>query len=163
MESRHLKSAQPVRRTPKPALKQTNRHLKKEKKIKACVRGNRALVVIVLQSRPILRLRSAFKSSVFDASKLVSTKTPLLKHCHHRQGKPAVKCPNQHLTEAPGELSFDKPRLREVLHVLLYWQPLRQAKTRIFENQTHVCWIPLTCYRIGFRPPARNRIRIGKI
>ena len=44
-------------------------------------RGNRALV-IVLQSRPSLRLRNAFKYSGFEASKLVSTKTLLLKHYH---------------------------------------------------------------------------------
>ena len=33
-----------------------------------------------------MRLRSAFKYSVFDASKLVSTKTLLLKHRYRRQG-----------------------------------------------------------------------------
>ena len=48
-------------------------------------RGNRALVV-VLQSRQYLRLRNAFKHSVFEAQKLVSTKTVLLKHYYRRQG-----------------------------------------------------------------------------
>ena len=49
-------------------------------------RGNRALV-IVLYSRPFLRLWNALKYSVLGASKLVSTKTLLLKHYHRRQGK----------------------------------------------------------------------------
>ena len=48
-------------------------------------RGNRALV-IVFESRQFLRLRNAFKYSVFEASKMVSTKTLLLKHYHRRQG-----------------------------------------------------------------------------
>ena len=48
-------------------------------------RGNRALAV-VLQSRHFLRLRNAFKNSVAEASKLVSTKTLLLKHHYRRQG-----------------------------------------------------------------------------
>ena len=49
-------------------------------------RANRALV-IVLQSRPFLRLRNAFKNSAFEASKLVSTKALLLKHYYCRQGQ----------------------------------------------------------------------------
>ena len=48
-------------------------------------RGNRALV-IVFSSRPFSRLRNAFKYSVLEASKLVSTKTLLLKHYDRRQG-----------------------------------------------------------------------------
>ena len=47
--------------------------------------GNRALV-IVLQSKQFLRLRNAFKNNVFEARKLVSTKTLLLKHYYRRQG-----------------------------------------------------------------------------
>ena len=34
-----------------------------------------------------MRLRNAFKYSVFEASKSVSTKTPLLKHYYRRQGQ----------------------------------------------------------------------------
>ena len=34
-----------------------------------------------------MRLRNAFKYSVFEASSLVSTKTPLLKHYYRRQGQ----------------------------------------------------------------------------
>ena len=49
-------------------------------------RGNRALLT-VLCSRQFLRLRNAFKDRVFEASKLVSTKTLLLKHYY----RPAVK------------------------------------------------------------------------
>ena len=37
-----------------------------------------------------MRLRNAFKSSVFEVSKLVSTKTLLLKHYYRRQGQPRV-------------------------------------------------------------------------
>ena len=48
-------------------------------------RGNRALI-IVLKSRQFLGLPNAFKNSVFEASKLVSTKTLLLKHYYRRQG-----------------------------------------------------------------------------
>ena len=48
-------------------------------------RANRALV-IVLQSRRFLRLRNAFEYGVFEAPKLVSTKTLLLKHYYRRQG-----------------------------------------------------------------------------
>ena len=48
-------------------------------------RGNDALV-IVLWSRQFSRLRNAFKNSVFEAPKLVSTKTLLLKHYYRRQG-----------------------------------------------------------------------------
>ena len=38
-------------------------------------------------NRAFLRLRNAFKYSVLEASKLVSTKTLLLKHYYRRQGK----------------------------------------------------------------------------
>ena len=37
-------------------------------------------MVTVLQSRQFSRLQNAFKYSVSGASKLVATKTPLLKH-----------------------------------------------------------------------------------
>ena len=43
-------------------------------------RRNRALVILLYKSRRFLRARNAFKNSVFEASKLVSTKTLLLKH-----------------------------------------------------------------------------------
>ena len=43
-------------------------------------RGNRALV------KAIFRLGTAIKNSVFEASKLVSTKTLLLKHYYRHQG-----------------------------------------------------------------------------
>ena len=47
--------------------------------------ANRVLV-IVLQSRQSLRFRNTFNNSVFEASKLFSTKTLLLKHYYRRQG-----------------------------------------------------------------------------
>ena len=42
-------------------------------------KANRALATL-FWSNPFLRLRNAFKNSVFDASTLVSTNTLLLKH-----------------------------------------------------------------------------------
>ena len=45
---------------------------------------------IVLSSRQFLRLRKPLKYSVFEASKLVSTKTLLLRHCYRCQGN----CPS---------------------------------------------------------------------
>ena len=62
-----------------------NREKLTVKKIIIRERGNRALV-IVLESWPFLRLRNAFKYSVFEASRLVPTKTLLLKHYYRRQG-----------------------------------------------------------------------------
>ena len=52
--------------------------------------ANRALV-IVLKLRPFSRLWNAFKYSVFEASKPVSTKTLLLKHDYRHQGKTSKK------------------------------------------------------------------------
>ena len=48
-------------------------------------RGNRALA-IVLYPRPFLRLQYAIQNSVFEASKLVSTKALLLQHYYRHQG-----------------------------------------------------------------------------
>ena len=42
-----------------------------------------------------MRLRNAFKYSVWEASKLVSTKTLLLKHYYRRQGMPHFWPPKQ--------------------------------------------------------------------
>ena len=48
-------------------------------------RGNRALVIVL--ERRLLKHPNAFRNSLFDASKLVSTETLLLKHYYRHQGK----------------------------------------------------------------------------
>ena len=87
-------------------------------------RGNRALV-IVLWPRPFLRHQNTFKYSVFEASKLVSTKTLLLKHYFRRQGIDRFETPETVLrlvptliwttgTRGPGRLFGDSFGIHQV-------------------------------------------------
>ena len=62
--------------------------------------------MVVLWSGRCLGLWDAFKYRVFEASKLVSTKTPLLKPDYRRQG----------MTEQGSQRNFAFPR-RESLHI----------------------------------------------
>ena len=51
-----------------------------------CERTSRAVVIIVLESKPFLKHQNALTTSVFEASKLVSTKTLWLKCYYRHQG-----------------------------------------------------------------------------
>ena len=62
-------------------------HVQRISKILSVAETGDTTLVIVLWSRQFLRLRNAFKYSVFEASKWVSTRTLLLKHYYRHQGR----------------------------------------------------------------------------